>query len=277
MDRFANAVLIGVISGIIASGAMFYALVQAGVLAMAPVDHATLVQADLDRAAEEWAPSANLLEDDLREHARRLDELSAALEKLQTELPADRLVASRSQSRGAPGASPELTVDALINAGFSPEDAAVVISLAQSVELEQMELSFGMRQGPMRSRGALLRERGEGARAAMPSIRAAIVEQFGERGFDQYLYATGQPNRIQVSSVLPESRAQQAGFESGDVIVEVAGEAVYSNRDLYRIANEGMAGELVPITVSRGLTEVEVYAERGPLGVRTNRLSIKPG
>jgi predicted metalloprotease with PDZ domain len=156
-----------------------------------------------------------------------------------------------------------------VAAGFSPEDADALLALEDAVDLQQQAATVELRH-----HRTTLVERGPND--GFPSARVAIVEQFGELGFDQYLYATGQPNRVRVSGVTVGSAAEQAGLEPGDVILAAAGQRVYSNRDLYRITGEGQLGDLVPVTVARGDFHVETYVERGPFGIDTDRVSVRP-
>ena len=69
-----------------------------------------------------------------------------------------------------------------------------------------------------------------------------------------------------VEDVRPGSPAAKAGFESGDVVVELDGERVRSARQLSRLVQETPAGRAVPATLIRegSRVEVEVVPESGP-------------
>ncbi len=212
------------------------------------------------------------LEAHLRAQALRLDELASALAALESRaLTSGTPIANQHQKvNGTPG------VEQLLDAGFSRADADALLSLVDTIELEQMSMEFSASS----HRRRLLDVRDDPAQRGQSSIRSArsaIIETFGEQAFDRYLYATGQPNRVQVTGIVRDSAAHYAGIEQGDLIVAVAGEPVYSNRDLYRVAAEGDPGELIAVTVTRGAVEVQTYVERGPLGVRTDRISVDPG
>ena len=54
----------------------------------------------------------------------------------------------------------------------------------------------------------------EGADSS-PTIRDVLTAEFGDQVYDAYLYATGQTNRLVVSSILATSPAHDAGIQSG--------------------------------------------------------------
>jgi len=110
---------------------------------------------------------------------------------------------------------------------------------------------------------------------ALPNDRQALREEFGDASYDRYLYASGRPNRLEVTSVLRGSVAASAGLQAGDVIQSIDGQSIFTLGDLQRIVRD-TAGGSVPIEVSRGTERIESSVTRGPLGVRTLGTSIDP-
>ena len=98
----------------------------------------------------------------------------------------------------------------------------------------------------------------------------SLRESLDESDFDLYLYATGQPNRVVVSSVMDGSAAATNGLEPDDVIFRYAGERVFNTRELRDKTAAGLAGETVPVEVLRGGELLLYYLPRGPIGVRLN-------
>ena len=271
--RVSSLVLIGVVGGIVASGVMLAVLVHSGRVALGSSNLTVSGEGGKLHPEPGASGAATSLERKLQIQEQRLDALDGAVRGLETGLRVSNAVPTGLRLADASSAPSALSIGALTDAGFSQADAEAVMSLVESAELEQMEQRYAARHGRPAHDPVALTE----SPSSPLSIRSVIVERFGEQGFDRFLYATGQPNRIQVSSIMRDSRAEQAGFEPGDVIVEVSGEAVYSNRDLYRTSVAGEPGDLVPVTVARGATRLELYVGRGPLGVRTDRLSVRPG
>ena len=110
---------------------------------------------------------------------------------------------------------------------------------------------------------------------ALPNDRQALREEFGDASYDRYLYASGRPNRLEVTSVLRGSVAASAGLQAGDVIQSIDGQSIFTLGDLQRIVRDPASGS-VPIEVSRGTERIESSVTRGPLGVRTLGTSIDP-
>lgn len=111
---------------------------------------------------------------------------------------------------------------------------------------------------------------------ALGSQQLDLRAEVGDTVYDRYLYETGQPNRVQVSSVFAGSQGEQAGILPGDVIESYAGERVYRFDDLRNATTAGERDELVPLTVRRDEGQFEVWIPRGPIGVRLESGSAPP-
>ena len=82
------------------------------------------------------------------------------------------------------------------------------------------------------------------------------------------LFATDQPNRVRVNSVIGGSAAELAGIRDGDMVLSYAGERVFKPVDLRRATQSGVRGERVRIVVDRSGERLYLTVPRGPLGVR---------
>jgi hypothetical protein len=103
-----------------------------------------------------------------------------------------------------------------------------------------------------------------------------LRSDLGSEGYDAYLYATGQPNRVVIQNVLPDSPAALAGLETGDVVIEYAGDRVFSPREFKSATTRGKREDLVLIEVQRGEELMSFRSSRGPLGVRMKSISAPP-
>ena len=92
-------------------------------------------------------------------------------------------------------------------------------------------------------------------------------EDVGEEGYDAFLYATGQPNRVRVKEVIARSPASHAGMQPGDLIVSYDGARTFAARDLQLATAQGRRGDLVRIEVVRDGRPITLRVERGPLGI----------
>ncbi len=91
-----------------------------------------------------------------------------------------------------------------------------------------------------------------------------------------YLYASGQPNRVAVTSVLESAQAAQAGILPGDLILRYDRERVYNWRDLRTATRSGNLADTVEVEVERDGDTLQLYLLRGPLGIRMDSRSVAP-
>lgn len=103
-----------------------------------------------------------------------------------------------------------------------------------------------------------------------------IREEFGDGVYDQYLYASGQPNRVQVRSVLRGSAAELAGVEPGDVLMRYASTQIFSMQALRQATTEGIAGESVLVELQRNGAPTTFTVPRGPLGITMESTRLAP-
>jgi S1-C subfamily serine protease len=99
------------------------------------------------------------------------------------------------------------------------------------------------------------------------ALVSAFQSDVGEEGYEAYLFATGQENRVVVQDVLPNSAAGAAGLQAADEIVRYDSAPVYSTADLQFRTAAGTRGELVTLDVVRGGQTITLRTPRGPLGV----------
>lgn len=163
-----------------------------------------------------------------------------------------------------------VSTQSLESVGFTPAQAGAIVQLADEATYARLQLRFQALRESWTS--AQLRE----ASGNLPSVRDTLIEQYGEDGYDRYLYAAGQPNRVVVRSTLQGSPAETAGIRPGDVLYALDDQRVFSNADLLRIAAAGEPGEQVPITVLRDGSTAELYLPRGPLGLTSRRALNDP-
>ncbi len=103
-----------------------------------------------------------------------------------------------------------------------------------------------------------------------------LREQFGDEAYDQYLYATGTPNRVQIRQVYSGSAAANAGLRPGDIVVSYADSSIYSMSTLRQSTLEGIAGETILLEINRDGQSFMASAPRGPLGISMSSVVVKP-
>ena len=155
-------------------------------------------------------------------------------------------------------------VERLIEAGIDPTDAAEIAAVVDQITLDRLNLRYeSARDGTLNS--AEYRD----AIAEIPNAREFVEEEYGDDSYDRYLYASGQPNRVIVTDVLQKSLAQQIGLQTGDVLISLDDQRIYSSREIMSIASESIGS--VPLTIRRDGQILQYYVEPGPLGIRSRR------
>ncbi len=113
-------------------------------------------------------------------------------------------------------------------------------------------------------------------RDALAALDAELREKLGAALYDDFLYATGSPNRVVVQHVIRGSAADAAGLASGDVIVAYEGAPVFRPRDIQRATAAGQRGESVELEVDRSGRRLYFRVPRGPLGILLGHVAGVP-
>lgn len=110
----------------------------------------------------------------------------------------------------------------------------------------------------------------------LPRPTDGLREEFGDEVYDQYLYASGRPNRIIVREVFVGSAASAAGIKTGDIITSYASNPVFTMSDLQQATTEGYSGEVVLIELLRDDLPFSTTVPRGPLGISMSIINRQP-
>lgn len=160
---------------------------------------------------------------------------------------------------------------ALIDVGMTKSEAEQLKTQFEKLELEKLYLrDQAIREGW--TGGRRYREEFKKLEAKSDSIK----QNLGEDAYDAYLFASKQQNRIAVQSVLSSSAADKAGMLSGDQVIRYNGERIYNGQDLRNATTQGDLTETVPIEILRDDKPMELYVQRGPLGIRMSSVSVAP-
>lgn len=160
---------------------------------------------------------------------------------------------------------------ALIEAGVDAGQANRIRQVYEDVEMQKLYL----RDQAIRE-GWIGDERYRQERAKLDDQLDGIKDELGEKAYDAYLYASGQPNRVIVTSALINSPANKAGILSGDTILRYDNKRIYSWSDLRNATSTGDINTIVLVEITRNGQPVSVFVPRGPLGVQLDNTSVKP-
>lgn len=159
---------------------------------------------------------------------------------------------------------------ALIDSGMGSSQASELKGHFEQLEMERLYL----RDRSIRESWS--REKYREAVRSLDSKEGELENQLGESMYDSYLYASGRPNRVSVTSVFPSAQAGIAGIVSGDHIIRYDNQRIYNGFDLREATTGGNAGDTVALEVERDGKTIQFYLVRGPLGIRMNSVSVAP-
>lgn len=216
------------------------------------------------------------LQDEIRARRaleKKLDSLGSRVAELGTAMRASPGTAATDDavtSAGDVSARGWFDEQALVSSGMESMQAEQLKVFYEQLEMERLYLrDQSAREGWDRSR------RREEMRQ-LDDKEESLRDQIGDSAYDAYLYASGQPNRVAVTSVLASAQAGQVGIEAGDHILRYDNQRVYNWRDLRRATTGGDISDMVEVEVDRDGETLQFYLARGPLGIRMNSLSVAP-
>ncbi len=161
--------------------------------------------------------------------------------------------------------------DGLITAGVDQGTAVEIKQRSDQWTLDRLDLiDTASREGWRDSD-----EFGEKMRE-LHEQRVDIRSEIGDTAYDNYLYAAGESNRVQVRSIINGSAAQVSGITTGDIVLAYADALIYTSRELQNATRDGIRGELVSVSVLRGGQTLNLAIPRGPLGVTLSGVSAIP-
>ena len=159
---------------------------------------------------------------------------------------------------------------ALVDSGMSASQANELKVFFEQQELQRLYLrDQSIREG-------WDRQKFRDEMTLLANEEDSLKDRLGEDAFDAYLYASGQSNRVAVSSVLATAPAGEAGIQAGDHILRYDNQRVYSGFELRRATTTGDDNDSVAVEVERDGKIIEFYLPRGPLGIRMNSISKAP-
>ena len=200
-----------------------------------------------------------------RELQRRIELLEQTLDlALQQELPAVTRAPALNDDRGGMAATDreamatQRAVNSLLEAGFDEFRANDILAEVNRVRAEVLSALELQEERPDRDEVQL-------------EVSNRLKLSLGEYDYEQFLNATGQPTRVPVREVQPESPAAIAGLQPGDEIVRYAGERVFNSTELIDKTSNSIEGSSVLVEVEREGIPYSFTVPAGSLGVTIDR------
>lgn len=163
------------------------------------------------------------------------------------------------------------SLENLVKGGIDPALAEDIVRRKNSIELKRLALQDrATRQGYLNTQQYF----DELQQINLNDI--SLREELGDQRYDEYLYNSKQNNRIRISSVMLGSAAEQAGIQSGDVIISYDNTRMFSWQELKDATAAGQLGEYVSITIYRNGEIFSFSVPRGPLGMQLGATRLEP-
>jgi hypothetical protein len=224
---------------------------------------------ELDRLLKKEIRARQALEQKLEKLSRQMTELGIGSKPLNENSELEQVAVS-DQSSGSNRDKDWFDEQALIDGGMNISQAGELKHNFEQLELERLYL----RDQSIREEWN--REKLNEAMRALSLKEDEFKNQLSESDYDAYLYASGQTNRVEVTSVFASAEAGTAGILSGDHIVRYDNQRIYNGFELRQATTSGSIEEMVALEVERDGETLQFYLPRGPLGIRMNSVSVAP-
>jgi hypothetical protein len=225
--------------------------------------------AELDRLLKKEIRARQALEQKLEKLSRQMTELGIGSKSLNENGELEQVAVS-DESSGSNRDKDWFDEQALIDGGMNISQAGELKHNFEQLELERLYL----RDQSIREEWN--REKLNEAMRALSLKEDEFKNQLSESDYDAYLYASGQTNRVEVTSVFASAEAGTAGILSGDHIVRYDNQRIYNGFELRQATTSGSIEEMVALEVERDGETLQFYLPRGPRGIRMNSVSVAP-
>lgn len=229
----------------------------------------------VDSSSEHKAEKQQL-EHQVQTLSQRVTQLEKQLAQLQKQNAAMKAAAKQqSKSKNTPGThlsrSQLLNKKNLVAAGVDPALAENIINRMSELEYRRLELRDRAKREKYLGTRRYVEELGKLNQQSV-DLRQAI----GDQAYDQFLYKTGQVNRVKVTSVMKGSPAELAGVQPGDQIIRYAGNRIFDWNGIRQATEQGNLGDYVTVSILRNGEPMSIMLPRGPMGVRLDSILGNP-
>jgi len=159
----------------------------------------------------------------------------------------------------------------LIASGITPDVAEDILRRMGQQDFRRLELQNLIQRSDSSARREYSKELRE-----LNSNKISLRSEMGDDVYDQYLFVSGQNNRVKVSSVMAGSPAESSGFQDDDVILYYDNKKILSWPDIRAATIEGEIGSYTSVEILRDGQQMSLMVPRGTLGVQLDALQINP-
>ena len=232
-------------------------------------DRSTIEMRELKQLLQNEISARQALQQKFEVLSRQLNEFEANMQFFSGAKDSEQ-VANDNESDVSVADDNWFNVQALIDSGMANTRASELKAYFEQLEIERLYLR------DQSIRESWDRQKYRDARLTLANKEDDLKNQLNESEYNAYLYASGQANRVAVTSVLASAQAGIAGIMPGDHVIRYDNQRIYNGFDLREATSGGNIDDTVALEVERNGEIIQFYLPRGPLGIRMNSVSVAP-
>lgn len=159
----------------------------------------------------------------------------------------------------------------LVASGITPDIADDILRRMSQQDFRRLELQNLIQRSDVSSRREYRKELRQ-----LNTNKISLRSELGDDDYDQYLFVSGQNNRVKVSSVMAGSPAESSGFQNDDVILYYDNKKILSWPDIRAATIEGEIGSYTSVEILRDGQQMSLMVPRGTLGVQLDATQLEP-
>lgn len=159
----------------------------------------------------------------------------------------------------------------LIASGINPDIAEDILRRMSQQDFRRLELQNLMHRSSSTQRRQYSKELRE-----LNLNKISLRSEMGDDAYDEYLYVSGQNNRVKVSSVMAGSPAESSGFQTDDIILYYDDKKILSWPDVKAATMQGEIGSYTSVEIIRDGAQMSLMVPRGTLGVQLDAVQAEP-
>ncbi len=159
----------------------------------------------------------------------------------------------------------------LTASGISPDIADDILRRMSQQDYRRLEL-----QNLMQRSGSNKRRQYSNELRELNRNKISLRSEMGDETYDQYLFVSGQNNRVKVNSVMAGSPAESSGFQAEDIILSYDNQKILNWPDIRAVTIQGEIGSYTSVEILRDGSQMSLMVPRGTLGVQLDAVQLDP-
>ncbi len=199
----------------------------------------------------------------------KIEELQNQVNALKTSQ--NDTVVTQKNNRKKPTGRITPNTENLIASGINADIAEDILRRMSQQDYKRLELQNLIQRSNSITRRQYRKELRE-----LNNNKILLRSEMGDDAYDQYLFISGQNNRVKVSSVMAGSPAESSGFQTNDIILYYDNQKILGWPDIRTATVQGDIGSYTSVEIMRDGAQMSLMVPRGTLGVQLDAVQIEP-